>query len=183
MTMTKNTQESAELRALDTLTEKNESFEIKGKDGETVTLYLYPLQLGRLAMISSRLISLDLVFADEHIEDAVKRMWTVCAEKSREVAEIIAIATLRTKQELDEQLTERTELIYWSPTMETTALANILSAIVCQSYHADFMNAIRWARTLRVMISPKTTAERIAIMGDVVSGDDSTQSQTVTTGR
>ena len=77
MTMTKNTQESAELRALDTLTEKNESFEIKGKDGETVTLYLYPLQLGRLAMISRLLIGLDLVFADEHIEDAVKRMWTV----------------------------------------------------------------------------------------------------------
>lgn len=41
-----------EQRALDTLTEKIESFEIEGNDKEQITLYLYPLQLGRLAMIS-----------------------------------------------------------------------------------------------------------------------------------
>lgn len=64
-------------------------------------------------------------------------------EKSKEVAEIIAIATLRTQQEIEDMLKERTKLIYWSPTMDTTALTNILSTIVFQSYYADFMNAIR----------------------------------------
>lgn len=132
-----------EQRALDTLTEKIESFEIEGNDKEQITLYLYPLQLGRLAMISRRLIDLDLIFDDEQMEGAVKRMWTICSEKSKEVAEIIAIATLRTQQEIEDMLKERTKLIYWSPTMDTTALTNILSTIVFQSYYADFMNAIR----------------------------------------
>lgn len=131
-----------EQRALDTLTEKIESFEIEGNDKEQITLYLYPLQLGRLAMISRRLIDLDLIFDDEQMEGAVKRMWTICSEKSKEVAEIIAIATLRTQQEIEDMLKERTKLIYWSPTMDTTALTNILSTIVFQSYYADFMNAI-----------------------------------------
>ena len=61
-----------EQRALDTLTEKIESFEIEGNDKEQITLYLYPLQLGRLAMISRRLIDLDLIFDDEQMEGAVK---------------------------------------------------------------------------------------------------------------
>lgn len=153
-----------EQRALDTLTEKIESFEIEGNDKEQITLYLYPLQLGRLAMISRRLIDLDLIFDDEQMEGAVKRMWTICSEKSKEVAEIIAIATLRTQQEIEDMLKERTKLIYWSPTMD------ILSTIVFQSYYADFMNAIRLVRTLRVMISPTTTAERIATTEGAVSG-------------
>lgn len=72
-----------EQRALDTLTEKIESFEIEGNDKEQITLYLYPLQLGRLAMISRRLIDLDLIFDDEQMEGAVKRMWTICSEKSK----------------------------------------------------------------------------------------------------
>ena len=152
-----------EQRALDTLTEKIESFEIEGNDKEQITLYLYPLQLGRLAMISRRLIDLDLIFDDEQMEGAVKRMWTICSEKSKEVAEIIAIATLRTQQEIEDMLKERTKLIYWSPTMDTTALTNILSTIVFQSYYADFMNAIRLVRTLRVMISPTTTAEYLGL--------------------
>lgn len=174
--MTKSSHELTEQRAFDTLTEEIESFEIEGRDKETVTLHLHPLQLGRLAMISRRLIDLDLILDDEQIEDAVKRMWTVCVEKPREVAEIIAISTLRTKQEIDEQLKDRTELICWSPTMTTTALTNVLSAIVFQSYYADFMNAIRSVRTLRVMISPTTTAERIATTGDKASGEKSMHS-------
>ena len=83
-------------------------------------------------MISRRLIDLDLIFDDEQMEGAVKRMWTICSEKSKEVAEIIAIATLRTQQEIEDMLKERTKLIYWSPTMDTTALTNILSTIVFQ---------------------------------------------------
>ncbi len=84
-------------------------------------------------------------------------------EKSKEVAEIIAIATLRTQQEIEDMLkrADKTYILV-PPTMDTTALTNILSTIVFQSYYADFMNAIRLVRTLRVMISPTTTAERIA---------------------
>ena len=130
-----------EQRALDTLTEKIESFEIEGNDKEQITLYLYPLQLGRLAMISRRLIDLDLIFDDEQMEGAVKRMWTICSEKSKEVAEIIAIATLRTQQEIEDMLKERTKLIYWSPTMDTTALTNILSTIVFYERYSLGKNA------------------------------------------
>ena len=43
-------------RALGTLIEKPESFIIKDQQGDEVTLKLYPLQLGRLMLISDRLL-------------------------------------------------------------------------------------------------------------------------------
>lgn len=174
--MTKNIDKFIEQRAFDTITEKPESFEIETQDGKTETLYLYPLQLGRLALISRRLLDLDLALDDDDTEGAIKRTWEVCSEKPKVVAEIIAIATLRTKQELENELKDRTDLILWSPTMQPGALVNILSAIVFQSYHEDFMKAIRSVKTLQVMISPTTAAERIATTEDEASGDKSTLS-------
>lgn len=169
--MTKKIDKLTEQRALDVITEKPESFEIETQDGNTETLYLYPLQLGRLALISRRLLDLDLELDDDSEEDAIKRMWTICAEKPHEVAEIIAIATLRTKQDIDNHLKDRTEMIEWSTSINATALTNILSAIILQSYHEDFMKAIRSVRTLRVIISPTMAAERIATTEDEASGD------------
>lgn len=148
-------------RALDVLTDKVESFELEDQSGKKVTLYLYPLQLGRLALISRRLLDLDLVFDDDN-KDSVKQLWTVCAEKTQEVAEIIAIATLRTKEDIDTHIEERVKLLLWSPTMTQQALMNVLYAIITQSYYADFLKAIRSVRMLRVMISQPTTADRIA---------------------
>lgn len=149
-------------RALDVLTDKMESFELEDQSGKKVTLYLYPLQLGRLALISRRLIDLDLVFDGNDEEDSVKQLWRVCAEKPQEVAEIIAIATLRTKEEIDTMLEERVKLLLWSPVMTQQALLNVLYAVITQSYYADFLKAIRSVRMLRVMISQPTTADRIA---------------------
>lgn len=158
-------------RALDVLTEKPESFELENKSGKKETLYLYPLQLGRLAIISRRLLDLDLVLDEEHIEDSVKQLWRVCAEKPHEVAEIIAIATLRTKQDIDANFEKRANLIMWSPTMTQQALANVLYTIVMQSYYADFLRAIRSVKMLRVMISQQATADRIAnTEGEVFGG-------------
>lgn len=148
-------------RALSTLVEQHETFEIETQDGNKKTLCLYPLQLGRLAMISQRLIDLDMSLSDDG-HDAVRKMWQICADKPQQVAEIIAIATLRTKRDIEECLTERTNELLWSPTMTTQAYSNLLYSIVFQSYHADFMSAIRSVRTLRVMISQQTEAERIA---------------------
>ena len=153
------------------MTEKIESFELENKSGKKETLYLYPLQLGRLAIISRRLLNLDFVFDEEHVEDCVKQLWTICAEKPREVAEIIAIATLRTKQDIDKDFEQRVDLIMWSPTMTQQALANVLYTIVVQSYYADFMSAIRSVRTLRVMISQITPKERIASTEAAASGE------------
>lgn len=166
----KNKTAATDKRAYDILAEKPESFEIEGLDGKKETLYIYPLQLGRLAMISRRLLDLDLSLSDE-TENEVQKMWRICAEKPHEVAEIIAIATLRTKQEIDEKLTERTELFLNSPTMQPTALANILYSIVFQSYCVDFMKAIRSVKTLQVTISPEMKTERIAITEGEVYGD------------
>ena len=158
-------------RALDVLVDKTESFEIENESGDNEILYLYPMQLGRLAIISRRLLDLDLVFDEDQSENSVKQLWTICSEKPREVAEIIAIATLRTKQDIDEKLDQRVNLILWSPTMTQQALVNVLYTIVMQSYYADFMNAIRSVRTLQVTISPTIQKERIAHMEDAVYGD------------
>lgn len=157
-------------RALDTLTDKSESFEIENAEGKKETLYLYPLQLGRLALISQRLIDLDIA-TSEDAGNEVQKMWSICAEKPRAVAEIIAIATLRTKKDIDEKLAERTDLIYWSPSMNTVAYSNLLYAIVFQSYYEDFMSAIRSVKTLQVTISQMTATERIASTEEGVSGD------------
>ena len=107
-------------RALSTLLEQPESFNIETMDGTQKTLFMYPFQLGRLAMISQRLIDLDLTLMDKE-SDVVQKMWQVCADKPRKVAEIIALATLRTKQEVDEQLETRADELLWSPSMDTQA--------------------------------------------------------------
>ena len=152
------------------LTEKFESFTIKGLDGEDITLYLYPLQLGRLAMISERLIDLDEILSIES-ENEVKKMWEICSKKPREVAEIIAIATLRTRQEIEEHFEERTQLLLDSPSMTPTAITNVFMAIIFQSYYADFMTTIRSAKTFQVTITPMTEMERIVSTEGVAFGD------------
>lgn len=169
--MAKNIDRLTERRALDTLTEQTQSFQIKSPDGQQdIQLCLYPLQLGRLAMISRRLLDLDMDISGD-AENEVKKMWEVCAEKPQEVAEIIAIATLQTKQEIDEQFDTRTQLILHSPTMTPVVVSALFSTIVFQSYHVDFMNAIRSVRMLQVEVSPKTKASRIATTGAEPSGD------------
>lgn len=156
-------------RAFNILTDKHESFTIEGLDGKDVTLYLYPLQLGRLALISERLIDLDIAF--EGNDNDVKTMWKICSQKPKEVAEIIAIATLRTKQEIEDNLKERMELILNSPTMTPTAISNVFMTIVFMSYYGDFLNAIRSVKTFQVMITPAPEMERIASTEGVASGD------------
>lgn len=156
-------------RALDILTDKHESFTIEGLDGKSVTLYLHPLQLGRLALITKRLLDLDVAF--DGTDNDVKTMWEVCAKKPKQVAEIIAIATLRTKQEIEDNLKERTELILNSPTMTPTAVSNVFMTIVFMSYYGDFLNAIRSVKTFQVMITPTQEMERIASTEGVASGD------------
>lgn len=159
--MPKKTDKKPDGRAYDVLTERAQTFEIEDKDGKNQTLELHPLQLGRLALISRRLLDLDMVFDSEEA-DAVQRMWKICAEKPQQVAEIVAIATLKTKEDMDTLLEERTNALLWSPTMTPQAYANLLYTIVLQSYHADFMKAIRSVRMLRVNVSQQTGAERIA---------------------
>lgn len=156
-------------RAYDLLTDKAESFTIKGLKGNNVTLHLYPLQLGRLMLISKRLLELDFAFSDDK-ENDVKRMWKLCAEQPKTIAEIIAIATLPTKKDIDEKFEERTNLILHSPTMTPTAIGNLFMTILFQSYYADFTNAIRSARMFQVMISPATETERIASTEEGLSG-------------
>lgn len=154
-----------DLRALKVIAEEPESFEIEGKDSNKITYRLYPLQLGRLALITERLIQLDMCLDNEDGENVVKVMWDICSEKPREVAEIIAIATLRTKEDIDTLLEERTQELLWSPTMTATALSNLLYTIVFQSYYQDFMKAIRLVKILSVRISQSERESLIATEG------------------
>lgn len=165
----KTIKNNTEARALHAILEANETFSIEVSGGKKKELSIYPLQLGKLAMISQRLLELDLVLDDE-CSDAVQKMWHICSKHPRKVAEIIAISTLRTKDDLDAMLKERTEELLWSPTMDTRAYANLLYLIVFQSYYKDFMTAIRSVRTLRVTVS-RTEAERIAPTEDAASGE------------
>lgn len=151
-----------ESRALGMIADEPEFFKIKDSKGDEHTLKFYPLQLGRLAMISKRLLSLDMVFDGE--EDDVQQMWRICSERAQEVAEIIAIATLRTKEEIDKDFDDRVNLLLWSPSMTVEAYVHVMMFIVAQSYFGDFMKAIRSVRMLRVNIAKETTAERIASM-------------------
>lgn len=151
-------------RALKTLASAEyESFEIEDVNGDKVTLFLYPLQLGRLALISERLLDLDLALEND-AENDVKKMWKICSEMPDKVAEIIAIATLRTKDDIETKLHERTQLILESPKMTANAIANVLLTIVLSSYFGDFTAAIRSVKTLQVEVSQRTEAERIATM-------------------
>lgn len=150
-------------RAYSTLVEQPEFFQIEDNEGKKKRLKIYPLQLGRLALISQRLLELDVVF-DNEAEDAVKQMWEICSTTPQKVAEIVAIATLRTKEDIEEQLESRVEELMWSPTMTTQAYVTLLQYIVFQTFHEDFMRAIRSVKTLRVEISQETNRERIASM-------------------
>lgn len=175
------TQQQMDLRALAMLTDKPQSFEIENKDGEKQIYNLYPLQLGRLALITERLIHLDLIL-DDPDTDVVKAMWEICSEEPQRVAEIIAIATLRTREDIETRLEERTQELLWSPTMTPQAMSNILYMIIFQSYHEDFMKAIRLVKILSVKISQNERGSLIA-MADTASGDKKTQSSRNTTGR
>ncbi len=139
---------------------KIETFDIKDKDGNDITLSIYPLQLARLSMISQKLRALNIDLdkmteADEN--QSLNQMVEICAEKPRAVAEIIAIATLRTKKDIDEKLTERTDLIYWSPTSgNCKVLATLLEYVVMLCYDESFMDALKAVRVLRVNIGRET---------------------------
>lgn len=154
-----------DVRLLRTMTEQPESFEIEDNDGNMITYKLYPLQLGRLELITERLIQLDLCLDNEDGENAVQQMWEICSSMPQVVAEIIAIATLRTKEELDNLLHTRVNELLWSPSMTPQALAKILYIIIFQTYHQDFMKAIRLVKILSVNLSQKDREGLIATEG------------------
>lgn len=169
MTNTRPTKQQMNSRAFDVLAEQSQTFEIEGEDGKPKQYRLYPLQLARLALISKRLIELDLVFEDDNT-DAVHAMWQICSTKPRQVAEIIAIATLRTRGEVETQLEARTNELLWSPTMTPEAYTNILYTIISQSYYEDFMKGIRLVKIISVNISQADDEKRIPTAA-IASGD------------
>lgn len=160
------TQQQMDLRALAMLVETPQTFNIEDKDGNIITHKLYPLQLGRLALITERLIALDLILDDPET-DVVKMMWDICSNMPQKVAEIIAISTLRTREDIERLLEDRTNEILWSPTMTPQAMSNILYTIIFQSYHEDFMKAIRLVKILSVNISQESRENLIATEGTV----------------
>jgi hypothetical protein len=159
--------------AIDSIIQEYESFEIETDGGKKEVLHLYPLQLGRQMLISKRLIDLDIILekiGDSDKEDPLKAMWEVCSEKPMQVAEIIAIATLRTKEDIDTKLKERADMILWAPNMTTDALTVLLAYIVNSSDSTGFMSAIRSLKTLRVNISQSAKMDRIATAAKVSGG-------------
>lgn len=169
MAKNKSAKKQLDSRALRMLTQEPEMFEIETSTGEKATYKMYPLQLGKLAMISERLIDLDLCL-DDGGDNVVKAMWKICACKPQKVAEIIAIATLKTKDDIDTKLKDRVQELLWSPTMTTEAYTNILYTIIFQSYYEDFMKAIRLVKILAVKISQEDREKRIATVATAFGG-------------
>ena len=101
-----------DIRAYKMLSEEPEYFEAETKDGETKKYTIYPFQLARLALISSRLIELELAL-DMPDCNPIKAMWMMCATKARKVAEIIAIATLKTQEDIEQSAFLKYALRYW----------------------------------------------------------------------
>lgn len=158
-------------RAYNSLIEKAEEFEVLNQSGEMERLRIYPFQLGRLAEISTRLLKLDIAFNGKD-DNAVKKMWEICSTRPREVAEIIAIATLRTKEDIENHFDERVELLMWSPTMTADAYKVLLHHIVSISYYEDFTNAIRLVKTLQVSLSLNEVNRIASITDGEPSGDN-----------
>jgi hypothetical protein len=88
--------------------------------------------------------------------------------------ELIALATLRDKQDM-EKLEERKDMLMWSPTMTQVAQANLLQVIVMQCFYADFVMAFKLVKMLPEIVSQRTKIADLKAketpMADRPSGD------------
>ena len=82
-------------------------------------------------------------------------MLRVAEECTEDMMELIAIATLRDKQDM-EKLEERKDMLMWSPTMTQVAQANLLQVIVTQCFYADFVMAFKLVKMLPEIVSQRT---------------------------
>lgn len=130
------------------------SFELDKKKYE-----IYPPTLGKMQILSKLYLQLEIdekaLTKEPHLE-----AMRVCESKTDIVCQIMAVATLNSKDELFNEglLKERAELFKWSCYPQD--FGTCLLAILAQVNYENFMTSIRLTKTLRLN---KPTAKKRAV--------------------
>lgn len=142
-------------RAEQAIIESPLEFEIEKINGKKEKLRIYPFSAGRLikgaGLIRRMKLTAEALTGDKPFDEMLR----VAEECTEDMMELIALATLRDKQDM-ERLEERKDMLMWSPTMTQVAQANLLQVIVTQCFYADFVNAFRLVKMLPEIVSQRT---------------------------
>ena len=130
------------------------SFELDKKKYE-----IHPPTLGKMQILSKLYLQLDIDEKNLAKEPHLEAM-RICESKTDIVCELMAVATLNSKDELfnDELVKERAELFKWNCYPQD--FGNCLLAILAQVDYENFMTSIRLTKTLR---QNKPTAKKRAV--------------------
>lgn len=161
-------------RAEQAIIESPLEFEIEKINGKKEKLRIYPFSAGRLikgaGLIRRMKLTAEALTGDKPFDE----MMRVADDCTEDLIELIALATLRDKEDM-ERLEERKDMLMWSPTMTQVAQANLLQVIVTQCFYADFVNAFKLVKMLPEIVSQRTKKADLKAketpMADRPSGD------------
>lgn len=142
-------------RAEQAIIESPLEFEIEKINGKKEKLWIYPFSAGRLIKAAGLIRRMKLTAEALTGDKPFDEMLRVADECTEDMMELIALATLRDKQDM-EKLEERKDMLMWSPTMTQVAQANLLQVIVTQCFYADFVMAFKLVKMLPEIVSQRT---------------------------
>ena len=142
-------------RAEQAIIESPLEFEIEKINGKKEKLWIYPFSAGRLIKAAGLIRRMKLTAEALTGDRPFDEMLLVAEECTEDMMELIALATLRDKQDM-EKLEERKEMLMWSPTMTQVAQVNLLQVIVTQCFYADFVMAFKLVKMLPEIVSQRT---------------------------
>ena len=142
-------------RAEQAIIESPLEFEIEKINGKKEKLWIYPFSAGRLIKAAGLIRRMKLTAEALTGDKPFDEMLRVAEDCTGDLMELIALATLRDKQDM-EKLEERKEMLMWSPTMTQVAQANLLQVIVTQCFYADFVMAFKLVKMLPEIVSQRT---------------------------
>lgn len=138
-----NTSKQIEMNVSDAITEKPIRFGV-GKRKFSV----YPPTLGKMQILSKYYLLLEI---DEKALDAEPHLeaMRVCEDKTDVVCTLMAVSSLRTKEELqdDEKIQELADFFKWNTSPQD--FGTVLLALLTQIDYANFITSIRLTKTLR----------------------------------
>lgn len=127
----------------DAIVGKPLSFELEG-----VKYEIHPPTLGKMQILSKLYLQLDIdekAFSDKPHKESMR----ICESKTDAVCEIMAVATLQTKEELldESKVKERATLFKWS--CKPQDFATCIMAILTLIDYENFITSIRLTKILR----------------------------------
>lgn len=109
---------------------------------------IYPPTLGKMQILSKLYLQLE-IDEERFNGEPHKESMRVCEERTDIACEIMAVATLRTEDDLlsDEKITERAKFFKWNCYPED--FSTCLLAILTQVDYSNFITSIRLTKMLR----------------------------------